>query len=427
MGKKAVLIGCNYPGTKAELKGCVNDVRRMNRCLVDRYDFSPDDITVLIDTDDSFTQPTGKNIRSAITNLVSSASPRDFLFLHYSGHGTRLPAETGEEDDTGYDECIVPCDMNLITDDDFREFVDKVPEGCRITIVSDSCHSGGLIDEAKEQIGDSTNRPEEKENESESSGFGFKSFLHQTVEGALESRGIHIPSGLRHNRHGQGGGRGEEEELDVADKEVETEFGERAFLKSRSLPLSTLIEILKQKTGKDDIDVGKLRPTLFDVFGEDASPKVKKFMNVILNKLKHGEGESGGGFLGMVGGLAQEFLKQKLEQDDGYAKPALETEVGSKQEVYAGPAKRSLPGGGILISGCQSDQTSADATPAGRSDQAYGALSNAIQAILAEADNHQVTNEDVVLKARNLLKKQGFTQQPGLYCSDDLIRAPFIC
>ena len=37
------------------------------------------------------------------------------LFVHYSGHGTRLPAETGEDDDTGFDECIVPSDMNLIT------------------------------------------------------------------------------------------------------------------------------------------------------------------------------------------------------------------------------------------------------------------------------------------------------------------------
>lgn len=115
MAKKALLIGCNYPGTKAELKGCINDVRRMYRCLVDRYGFSEDDITVLIDTDDSYTQPTGKNIRRALSNLVRSAEAGDILFVHYSGHGTRLPAETGEDDDTGYDECIVPCDMNLIT------------------------------------------------------------------------------------------------------------------------------------------------------------------------------------------------------------------------------------------------------------------------------------------------------------------------
>ena len=115
MAKKAVLIGINYPGTKAELKGCINDVRRMQRCLIDRYGFSEDDITVLIDTDESYTEPTGKNIRSALTRLVRSAKPGDILFVHYSGHGTRLPAETGEDDDTGFDECIVPSDMNLIT------------------------------------------------------------------------------------------------------------------------------------------------------------------------------------------------------------------------------------------------------------------------------------------------------------------------
>ena len=115
MAKKAVLIGINYPGTKAELRGCINDVWRMHRCLIERYGFSEDDITVLIDTDESYTEPTGKNIRSALTRLVRSAEPGDVLFVHYSGHGTRLPAETGEDDDTGYDECIVPSDMNLIT------------------------------------------------------------------------------------------------------------------------------------------------------------------------------------------------------------------------------------------------------------------------------------------------------------------------
>ncbi|KAG6433917.1 hypothetical protein SASPL_105536 [Salvia splendens] len=62
-------------------------------------------------------------------------------------------------------------------------------------------------------------------------------------------------------------------------------------VKNKSLPISTLIELLQQKTGKEDIDVGKLRPTLFDVFGEDASAKVKKFMNFTFGKIKGGNGE----------------------------------------------------------------------------------------------------------------------------------------
>ncbi|RDX87822.1 Metacaspase-7, partial [Mucuna pruriens] len=116
MAKRAVLIGCNYPGTKAELKGCINDVWRMHKCLNKIYGFPEKDIIVLIDTNHSYTQPTGKNIRLALSKLVRSAKPGDVLFVHYSGHGTRLPAETDEEDDTGYDECIVPTDMNLITE-----------------------------------------------------------------------------------------------------------------------------------------------------------------------------------------------------------------------------------------------------------------------------------------------------------------------
>lgn len=290
--------------------------------------------------------------------------------------------------------------------------------------MSDSCHSGGLIDEAKEQIGDST---KSNEDGSESSSFSFRGFLHRTVEDAIESRGIHIPSGLRHHGHGHGR-RDDEEGVEQRDFEID---GEPVSIKSRSLPLSTFIEMLKQKTGKDDVDVGNLRPTLFDVFGEDASPKVKKFMKVILEKLNHGghgeEGGDSGGFFGMVGSLAQEFLKHKLEEnDEGYAKPALETEVGSKQEVYAGTNKRQLPDGGILISGCQTDQTSADAAPAGNADEAYGALSNAIQTILAETDG-EITNQGLVLKARNILKSQGFTQQPGLYCSDHHVDSTFVC
>ncbi|KAL5731296.1 hypothetical protein ACHQM5_004041 [Ranunculus cassubicifolius] len=344
MAKRAVLVGCNYPGTKAALKGCINDVTRMRSCLIERFGFEDEDITMLIDTDDSYTQPTGINIRQALSDLVQSAESGDVLFFQYSGHGTRVPAETGDDDDTGFDECIYPTDGNLITDDDIREFVDQVPEGCRITIVSDSCHSGGLIDEAEEQIGDS-----------------------------------HI----------------EENDEEVEEYNDQEEKGEQSDIpgqKSRSLPLSTLIEILKQKTGKDDVNVGNLRSALFDVFGEDASPKVKKFMSFIFTESEDAEGE-------------QEF---------------------SKREVFAGSTKQELPDSGILISGCQTDQTSADMPPDDNGSEAYGALSNAIQTVLAES-NEPITNRELVLKVREIMKQEGLTQEPGLYCSDEHADEPFVC
>lgn len=297
----------------------------------------------------------------------------------------------------------------VFADDDFRDLVDRVPQGCRMTIISDSCHSGGLIDEAKEQIGESHKKDDEEEEEEESSSrFGFRKFLRSKVESAI-----------------RGNKKDEDEADEIETKEIELEDGEMILAKDKSLPLQTLIDILKQQTGNDDIEVGKIRPSLFDAFGDDSSPKVKKFMKVILGKLKAGEGE--GGLMGMLGKLASGFLEGKLNDDD-YVKPAMQTEVGRKEEVYAGGSRGSvpLPDSGILISGCQTDQTSADATPPGKPSEAYGAMSNSIQKILEETDG-EISNREMVTRARKALKKQGFTQQPGLYCHDGYANAPFIC
>ena len=127
--KKAVLIGCNYPETKAELRGCINDVKRMRRWLVERYGFDDEDITVLIGTDDSYAQPTGKNIRDALSLLIRSAGPGDLHFVHYSGRDARLPSETGEDD-----ECIGPCDTNLITGPILISPSHKPPDSLRLEI-----------------------------------------------------------------------------------------------------------------------------------------------------------------------------------------------------------------------------------------------------------------------------------------------------
>ncbi|CAA0815470.1 Metacaspase-4 [Striga hermonthica] len=223
--------------------------------------------------------------------------------------------------------------------------------------------SRGRAREGLGSVGDLVRRLEE--------GFraGLKKFLQEKVEDETESRGFHLNSlGEENGTH----------------------------IKNRSLPLSTLIDILKQKTGKDDIDVGKLRPTLFDIFGDDSSPKVKKFMKCNIWQIERRERRRWRVF-GNGGGLAQQFLKQKLQENNDYAKPALETHVGRKEEVYAGATKRALPDSDILMSGCQTDQTSADATPSGDPSRAYGALSDALQTIIAESDG-TISNQDLVLK-----------------------------
>ena len=200
------------------------------------------------------------------------------------------------------------------------------------------------------------------------------------------------------------------------------------YVKSRALPISTFIEMLKQESGKEDVDVGSIRPTLFDMFGVDSSSKVKKFVKVLLQGIHNGNGGNGHhGLIGAVGALAQQFLKNKLEEvedSDQYFKPALDTPVSNEAEAFAGSdAQRDM---GILVSGCQSHETSADANPSGNAQDAYGAMSNALQTVLARSDG-PITNYQLVTEARRLLKAQGFSQHPGLYCTDENAHATFIC
>ena len=46
---RAVLIGCNYPGTSAKLDGCVNDVFALRSLLIKFFHFEKDEILLLID------------------------------------------------------------------------------------------------------------------------------------------------------------------------------------------------------------------------------------------------------------------------------------------------------------------------------------------------------------------------------------------
>ena len=82
---------------------------------------------------------------------------------------------------------------------------------------------------------------------------------------------------------------------------------------------------------------------------------------------------------------------------------------------------------GILVSGCQSCQISADATPT-NGGLPYGALTNAIRTTI-ESIGHDIpiTNRQLVTQVRKVLADQGFPQQPGLYCNDANVDDPFIC
>ncbi|KAI9297498.1 peptidase C14 [Neoconidiobolus thromboides FSU 785] len=149
--KKALLVGINYYGTKAELRGCINDVKNVKDFICRYYQFSTDNMVILTDDqkNNPTRMPTRQNMLQAMKWLVEGAQPNDSLFFHFSGHGSQQKDEDGDEDD-GYDETICPVDYTkagMIIDDEMNAImVRPLPQGCRLTAIMDCCHSGTALD-----------------------------------------------------------------------------------------------------------------------------------------------------------------------------------------------------------------------------------------------------------------------------------------
>jgi hypothetical protein len=142
MAKKAVLIGVNrYRMAGADLRGCVNDVKNMKAVLTGAYGFRATDIATLLDF-----AATRKAIEAAIASLVLKARTGDVLLVHFSGHGSNVPDDDGDEADRR-DEILCPTDLdwkNPLRDDFIRKTVKAMPDGVSLTFITDCCHSGSI-------------------------------------------------------------------------------------------------------------------------------------------------------------------------------------------------------------------------------------------------------------------------------------------
>jgi metacaspase-1 len=136
--KLALCIGINdYPGTGSDLKGCVNDANDWADELGKR-DF---DVRMLLDA-----EATGAAIRAAIGERLHAAGSGDTVVIQYSGHGTWVPDQDGDEPD-GRDEALCPHDIGTngpLLDDELFTLLSDRPRGVRVVMVSDSCHSGSV-------------------------------------------------------------------------------------------------------------------------------------------------------------------------------------------------------------------------------------------------------------------------------------------
>jgi metacaspase-1 len=137
MTKRALCMGINnYPGTHMDLRGCVNDANDWAAELGARG-FT---VTKLIDG-----QATKRAMVEAFQTAIGSSAAGDTLVITYSGHGTYVPDQNGDEVDR-LDEALCPYDIQTnqapLTDDEIHELFAARKPGVRLVLISDSCHSG---------------------------------------------------------------------------------------------------------------------------------------------------------------------------------------------------------------------------------------------------------------------------------------------
>ncbi|MGD8399116.1 MAG: caspase family protein [Anaerolineae bacterium] len=153
--KWALLIGINsYPlwAEKHQLRACINDVEAIRKVLTsERFGFPEKHILALTSpAGDGAALATRQNILDAFKrHLIHNEKIQagDVVFIYYSGHGSYVPDEDGDEEDR-YDETLVPCNSgpeheNDIIDDEISDLLERLAARTQnINLIIDSCHSG---------------------------------------------------------------------------------------------------------------------------------------------------------------------------------------------------------------------------------------------------------------------------------------------
>mmetsp|Transcript_29128 Transcript_29128/g.64374 ORF Transcript_29128/g.64374 Transcript_29128/m.64374 type:complete len:475 (+) Transcript_29128:180-1604(+) len=150
--RKALLVGCAYPRTSAELRGCINDAQCMAFCLKKHFGFTDSDIVLLRDDGQARSADfvsTRANIMRGIQWLTTDMQPGSSLVFHFSGHGSQKRSMYHDEED-GMDETICPSDYKTagqIVDNELNQYlVNPLPTGVTLHCIVDACHSGTAFD-----------------------------------------------------------------------------------------------------------------------------------------------------------------------------------------------------------------------------------------------------------------------------------------
>lgn len=162
----ALLIGIDYyfpnrlpsGGSYPSLGGCVRDIRHVEAYLTERLQVPASQILTLLASNMGNSQPpeprdqwpTYENMVTKFKQLTTMAQPGDQIYIHYSGHGGRATTIYPDlKGVNGLDETLVPTDIGnsearYLRDVELHKLIQAlVDKQLILTVVLDSCHSGG--------------------------------------------------------------------------------------------------------------------------------------------------------------------------------------------------------------------------------------------------------------------------------------------
>ncbi len=124
-----------------DLPGAANDARAIADVLVNKYDFAPGNVKLVLDG-----AATRARLETEMTEwLPSMARPGDLIWFYFAGHGSQAWDLDGDEED-GLDETVCPADVTRgntemdILDDEIGQWLGQLPTD-NVVVVWDKCHA----------------------------------------------------------------------------------------------------------------------------------------------------------------------------------------------------------------------------------------------------------------------------------------------
>jgi hypothetical protein len=144
----AFLVGIDiYPAPVYPLRGCVNDINRVETLLRARSTAQGDQLEVAKLTDAGATR---EALIAGFRSHLRRTGSEDVALFYYSGHGSQAPSppEFWHLEPDRLDETLVCWDSRLpgkwdLADKDLAQLIQEVADqGPHIAVILDCCHSG---------------------------------------------------------------------------------------------------------------------------------------------------------------------------------------------------------------------------------------------------------------------------------------------